>query len=204
MAEIPANPRQVRAVLGLGNPGPRYERTRHNAGFLLVDLLRSTAGGSWTNRGNRQEAVVRDPAGPLLVMRPLTFMNLSGEAAEQMLAARALAPSEMLVVADDAAIPAGRLRIRTGGSAGGHRGLLSLCERLGTEDFPRLRVGIGAPPPGVDLAEFVLEPLEAGVWTEFEQTIERATEAARLVLAQGLAAAMNRFNPVAPAGGPPA
>ena len=198
MPEIPAIPEKVRAVLGLGNPGPRYERTRHNAGFLLVDLLRVSAGASWTNRGNRQEAILRDPAGPLLVTRPLTFMNLSGDAAGQILAERALAPSEMLVVADDAAIPAGRLRIRTGGSAGGHRGLLSLCERFGTDEFPRVRVGIGAPPPGVDLAEFVLEPLEGDDWAEFERTIERAAEAARVVIAQGMSAAMNRFNPAAP------
>lgn len=185
----------VRAVLGLGNPGPRYERTRHNAGFLVLDSLRR---GPWSRCGNRQESRLARPAGgpasDLILARPLTFMNLSGEAAADLLAVHELLPSELLAVADDAALPFGRLRIRAGGSAGGHRGLLSICEQIGTDQFPRLRIGIGPPPPGTDMIHYVLEPLEGEAWASFERTLARAAEAVRVLWLEGLVTAMNRFH----------
>lgn len=134
----------------------------------------------------------------ILLVRPTTFMNRSGAAAEAVLAERGLEPSELLVVADDAALPAGRLRIRAAGSAGGHRGLLSIRDRIGSEAFPRLRIGVGAPEQGEDLAEYVLAPLEGDAWEEFVVVIERAVEAVRMICLEGVGKAMNRYNPAPP------
>jgi PTH1 family peptidyl-tRNA hydrolase len=183
----------VRAILGLGNPGPRYERTRHNAGFLLLERLRPD--GRWSSRGSYQEAEARLGERAVILARPLTFMNLSGEAAEALIARHALTPTELLVVADDVALPLGRLRIRAGGGPGGHRGLLSIVERIGTDQFPRLRAGIGPLPPETDLAEFVLRPVDGEEWSALDRMVDRAADAARVICRQGIAAAMNLFNP---------
>jgi PTH1 family peptidyl-tRNA hydrolase len=176
-----------------GNPGPRYERTRHNAGFLVLERLRGAA--RWVSRGNFQEAEARLGDRSVILARPLTFMNLSGEAAEAVLVRHTMTPGELLVAADDIALPFGRLRIRTGGGPGGHRGLVSIAERIGTYQFPRLRAGIGPLPPETDLAEFVLRPLSSEEWPTMDRMLERAAEAARVLCLEGTGAAMNRFNP---------
>lgn len=192
----------VRLVLGLGNPGPRYARTRHNAGFLVLERLLGP--GRWADRPRWQEAVVSlgpptsaRQAGPssVLLVRPTTFMNLSGLAAEALLGIHGLTPSEMLVLSDDVFLPFGRLRLRHAGGAGGHKGLLSIEESLGTSAFPRLRLGVGECEPGTDLAEFVLAPLEGDAWRRFEELAERGASAVELICREGLATAMNRINP---------
>lgn len=188
----------VRAVLGLGNPGGRYARTRHNAGFLVLEEIRSTGVG-WRNLGDREETERRIGGRTVILARPLTYMNRSGLAAEGLLASHHLTPPEMLVVGDDVALPWGRLRVRGSGGAGGHRGLESVLGHVGTEEFPRLRVGVSSPPEAMDLEEFVLEPLEGDLWGDFERVVARAADAVRVICVEGLEAAMNRFN-AAPAG----
>jgi PTH1 family peptidyl-tRNA hydrolase len=183
----------VRIVLGLGNPGPRYARTRHNAGFLVVDRLRSEAGVRWSDRDLRQEALVRIGGEEFVLARPLTFMNKSGAAAALLLAEHGVGPREMLVVSDDVALPEGKLRIRSGGGPGGHKGLLSIREEIGAEEFPRLRIGVGAPE-GVDLAEYVLDPLDGEEWERLETAVAEAAEAVRVICLSGLTKAMNRFH----------
>ena len=190
-------------VLGLGNPGPRYERTRHNAGFLVAEGLRAAGQGrGWSVLGERQETRLRIGAYDLVAARPLTYMNRSGVAARDLLAAYALLPAEMLVVADDVALSFGTLRIRPRGGAGGHRGLLSIAEEIGTLDFPRLRLGVGAPPDDGDLAEFVLRGVEGEEWDAYQREIVQGVEAVRTICSEGLERAMNRFNPAVPPAGP--
>jgi len=206
---------EIRLVVGLGNPGPRYEWTRHNAGFLVLARLLAEARGSWTPRSGWEEAELpcaredaaslASPASPavggsraLRLARPLTFMNRSGTPVAALLAELALSPRQMLVVVDDTALPEGRVRVRERGSAGGHNGLASIVEVIGTEDFPRLRLGVGDAPEGVDLADFVLETLQGEDLERLRATVERGEAAVRLACAEGVRAAMNRFNPMPP------
>ncbi|RKQ85631.1 aminoacyl-tRNA hydrolase [Brockia lithotrophica] len=165
----------MRLIVGLGNPGKAYEATRHNVGFWVIDAL----AGALRLRGFRwRDAYVyeADVDGERRVfLKPLTYMNLSGKAVRAAAEAYKIPPGEVLVVLDDLALPLGRLRLRPRGSSGGHRGLASVLEALGTEEVPRLRVGIGSPPPGVDAADFVLSPF----LPEEEETIAAAVEAAR-------------------------
>lgn len=184
-----------RAIVGLGNPGSRYERTRHNAGFLVVERLRSEAGAVWETRPDREECLVRLGGAERLLVRPLTFMNRSGLPVSAVLAETGFEPDDLLVVVDDTALPAGRLRFRRRGGPGGHNGLISICESLGSEEFIRLRVGVGPAPPEVDLAVFVLEPLDGEAWSQLEGGVDRAAEAVGCICREGLAAAMNRYNP---------
>lgn len=195
MTGVPDSGSTIGAVLGLGNPGRRYGQTRHNAGFLVVDYLRAGAGAGWTGREQREEAVIEMGGRRLILVRPLAYMNLSGLAARLLSESYGLAPAEILVVADDVALPVGRLRIRTRGGPGGHNGLASVQEHLESDAYPRLRIGVGSPPPGVDMADFVLEPLSGGVWEEFERTLLTASEAVRVMVQEGIEPAMNRYNP---------
>lgn len=189
----------LRAIAGLGNPGPRYERTRHNAGFLVLERLRRAAGGSWQALPDRDESRIVLEDRDLLLLRPATFMNRSGEPLAAALAENGLRPEEMLVVVDDVVLPTGRIRIRRRGGPGGHNGLVSICETFGTESVSRLRVGVGPAPPGIDLAEFVLEPMSGEAWLALLAGCDLAAEAARFLLREGLPAAMNRYNPAPPA-----
>ncbi len=190
-----ARPPRIRLVVGLGNPGERYARTRHNAGFLVLDQLRAEGDPSWRRCHDREETSVTLGGGDLLLVRPITFMNRSGKAVATVLAERGLSPAEMLVVVDDTSLPEGRVRIRESGGPGGHNGLRSITELIGTEDFPRVRLGVGAAPPEVDLADYVLATLDAAEWEALRATVEVAVEAVRLACAEGVRAAMNRFNP---------
>lgn len=184
----------VAAIVGLGNPGSKYARSRHNAGFLVLAELcpRIT---DWTAREWWDEARVDLESRELLLVRPLTYMNRSGAAVGPVARERALSPSQILVISDDVTLPWGRVRIRKSGSAGGHRGLESVEQTLGSVEYPRLRVGVSAPPPGVAMADHVLEPLEGEEWDRLCGAIATAVEAVRVICAQSLDAAMNRFNP---------
>ena len=188
-------------IAGLGNPGPRYDRTRHNAGFLVLERLRSAAGGSWVHREDRDEAWIRLEGVDRLLVRPLTYMNRSGGPLAGALASAQLGASDLLVIVDDVALPFGRLRIRRQGGPGGHNGLVSVCESLATQEIPRLRLGVGLPPPEIDLAEFVLEPLAGEDWDRMAELTKRAEAAVRMICAEGLTAAMNRFHPPEPSNG---
>jgi PTH1 family peptidyl-tRNA hydrolase len=193
------SPAPTFAVVGLGNPGSRYEGTRHNLGFRVVEALAGSAGAK-LSRGPGAFAlahVTLDGAAGLLV-EPVTYMNRSGVAVKELLERFPdLAPDRLLVVCDDLDLPLGRVRFRAGGGDGGHKGLRSLVEVLGTRDFPRLRLGIGRPVPSDDATEVVDHVLDLFRDDEreaVEEVVARGAEGVRVFLAQGILAAMNRFN----------
>ncbi len=184
----------MKLLVGLGNPGREYEGTRHNIGFRVADALAGRKGASWRKRGDRMEAL----AGELLLLKPLAFMNLSGPSVKACMAYREVAPVDCLVVCDDMALPVGALRLRGKGSSGGHHGLDSLIATLGTPEFPRLRIGIGAPPG--EGAAHVLGRFSASERPEVEAAVLRAADAAEAWLRLGLDRAQTLFNtPNAPA-----
>jgi PTH1 family peptidyl-tRNA hydrolase len=187
----------VKLVVGLGNPGPRYARTRHNVGFRVLDAVAARLrAGPAEERFAGRYAEGWLGAERVGLLAPGTFMNRSGEAVAQALAALPLADpaADLLVVFDDADLPLGRLRLRARGSSGGHNGLADVLERLGTDAVPRLRFGIGRPDAPRDTVDWVLEPFAADEEALLEQALPRAAHAAACFLAEGAAAAMNRFN----------
>ncbi len=181
----------IRLILCLGNPGPRYALTWHNAGFWTADILAREAGVSFKNAGLFNIAVL--PGGTLLA-KPTTYMNESGRAAGALLNSRGLEPEELLVVCDDANLALGTLRIRSDGSAGGQKGLLNTIEVLGTQAFPRLRLGIGPVPPGVPLHDFVLRRVPKLREEEASLMAHRAADCAMLAVKSGVAEAQAVYN----------
>jgi peptidyl-tRNA hydrolase len=179
-----------RLVAGLGNPGREYDRTRHNVGFLVADVLARRAGSAFTHetRWNADTA----KAGSVTLMKPMTFMNLSGESVGAFSRFFKIEPSQVLVVLDDVALPFGRLRLRKSGSAGGHNGLDSVIEHLGSTGVPRLRVGIGGPRGS--LTGHVLGKFSAEEQEMLDRTVESAADAVEFAISGGIDAAMNRFN----------
>lgn len=183
----------MKVVVGLGNPGRRYARTRHNAGYMVVDEMARRKGARFKRLWMKRAvgARVDGPSGAVLLVKPLTFMNRSGEAVRAILSKRGLDEQDLIVVVDDVHLPLGRLRLRAGGSEGGHNGLRSISAALGTRDFARLRVGVGPAPSG-DLVDYVLAPFDRD--EEIGVPVRRAAEAAWLLIEQGLEQAMNRYN----------
>jgi peptidyl-tRNA hydrolase, PTH1 family len=184
----------VSLVLGLGNPGPRYARTRHNVGWRVLERLVGRwgalpAGVHETWRAWRAER----EGGSVDLIQPLTFMNASGAALEAWRAGHALDVAGMLVVVDDVYLPVGRLRLRPSGSSGGHRGLESL-ERVVGAGFARLRIGVGSAAEPAGLREHVLDEFDAEEETVVDEALERAADAVECWVAEGSLAAMNRFN----------
>ena len=185
----------MRVVVGLGNPGDRYRRTRHNVGFMVADALFARSGvARWREEGDAWTAEVLVGGEDALLVNPATFMNRSGVAVERMLAARGVGPGDLVVVLDDVALDLGTLRVRERGSHGGHNGLRSLIESLGTEEYPRVRVGIRKGEPPVDLADYVLSDFPQEDVLVVQETIGWAADAVESALAEGVPAAMNRFN----------
>lgn len=182
---------RVRLVVGLGNPGRRYGATRHNVGFAVVDRL--TGGryreGSW---GHWTEMTLGD--NPILVLRPLTYMNLSGIAVRECVRKHDLVPEEVMVVHDHMDLPLGRLRVRPSGGSGGHRGVLSVAAELNSSDFARLRVGIGRPPEGVPAEDYVLSSFAPEEITVLREVLQVAVSAVRTTVRCGLEEAMNLYN----------
>ncbi len=193
----------ARLVLGLGNPGPRYAGTRHNLGFRVVDVLAERLGAA-VDRLECNALVGAAPAasGSVLLAKPLTFMNRSGHAARCLAECHGAGPAGMLVVYDEVGLPLGRLRLRAAGGPGGHRGMGSVIAALRTEEVPRLRLGIapeGVGPAGEGLAasglaDWVLAPFEPAEAAAAEAMVERAADACRAWLDEGIEAAMTRFN----------
>ena len=186
----------MKIVAGLGNPGAAYARTPHNAGFDVLDRLAHRLGGAWRGqaRFKAELARIRADAVDVLLVKPQTFMNASGEAVGPLTRYYGVAPADLVVVSDDADLPAGRLRIRPGGGAGGHRGLLSVIEACGTQAFARVRVGVGRGAAGAGLVDHVLGRLEPADEEAVRRTLEVAADAVLCLVAQGPAEAMNRFN----------
>ena len=180
----------------LGNPGDQYENTRHNVGFMVADEIADRANvpiqklkykaltNTVTLRGQK-----------VLVMKPITYMNLSGEAVRQAVDFYKVPADHVLVVSDDTALAVGRLRIRKGGSAGGHNGLKNIIQHLGTDQFPRLRLGVGEKPhPDYDLADWVLGKFQGEDKKAMDAAVKKAADAVECILSQGLDRGMNKFN----------
>ncbi len=186
----------LQLLFGLGNPGPRYAGTRHNAGWQVLDRLARQEGLEFrsTRLLAADEAVWRDGDRTVRLLKPTTFMNLCGPAYARALEVFEVGPADALVLADDFMLPFGRLRFRSSGSSGGHNGLKSIQEALGSDAYPRLKIGIGPVPPPLDPAVFVLQAYDAEQRAGLADHVERAAEAVRAWLAGGLEAASNRFN----------
>ena len=181
----------IRLVAGLGNPGPEYAFTRHNVGFLVVDRLAARLGGTWDMSSKWGAATAK--IGPLILVKPMTYMNRSGEPLVAVADFFKIAPEEILVVADDMALPLGRIRLRLEGGTGGHNGLESVICGFVTENIPRLRVGIGMPPPDTAV-DHVLGRFFEEEKPKIEAALERAADAVKCAIDNGLVSAMNTFN----------
>ncbi|MGH9862230.1 MAG: aminoacyl-tRNA hydrolase [Candidatus Acidiferrales bacterium] len=196
----------MRLIVGLGNPGPEFAQTPHNLGFAVVDKLvalarlrrREHRSHAWVWRGRLDQV-------ELVLAQPLTYMNLSGEAVSALLEAEGLTPADLIVIYDDVALPWGMIRIRQRGTAGGHNGLESVLEALGTSEFLRVRLGVQPEggEPG-DLAEYVLAPIDEKERPVAERMVAEAAEAVRVILREGPTRAMARYNRRAKAVGPEA
>ena len=187
----------MKLIVGLGNPGREYRETRHNVGFMIVDEIARRHGLSWAMAPSQvPDAFVtkRYGADPLLLAKPLTYMNRSGDAVAALARYYDIAPADLLIVIDEAALPFGKLRARPRGSAGGHNGLKSIVERLGTQEFPRLRLGVGRGDGRRDLADHVLATFEPEERTELEPVIARAADAAEMFAVEDIFKVMNVYN----------
>jgi len=184
----------VKLIVGLGNPGPRYASNRHNAGSQCVVRMANRY------RSTRSEIISKAHVTPAriadadaVLARPLTFMNLSGQAVSSLLQRYGVALSDLLVIYDDLDLPLGKIRLREGGGAGGHKGMLSIINALGTESFPRLRIGIGRPGDA-EPRDYVLSDFASDETDVMERTYDRAIAAVESFVIEGIAAAMNTFN----------
>lgn len=181
--------------MGLGNPGERYRRTRHNVGFMAIDALLARSPGS-RGRESDDAWVAEGAVGgvPVLLVKPLTFMNRSGAAVARLLASSGAQAADLVVVVDDVALDLGTLRVRERGTHGGHNGLRSIIDALGTEEFARIRIGIRRADLPEDLALFVLSDFPPEEVLVVQEAVGAAAAAVECLLVEGAAAAMNRFN----------
>lgn len=192
-------PEAIRVVIGLGNPGPRYDGTRHNIGF---DAVAAVLGQRDSRRRHFDGGVLTDVevrGRAISLFFPTLYMNRSGGPVRRLLGSNAAPPEAALVVCDDIALPLGSIRIRRRGSDGGHNGLSSILAALGTRDVPRMRLGVGAPPSAREQSDYVLDRFAAGETDMATELVERAALAIECVIGDGLDAAMNRFNRTATA-----
>jgi PTH1 family peptidyl-tRNA hydrolase len=181
----------IRLVAGLGNPGPEYVATRHNIGFMVADQLVGQFGSAW-EKSSKWEALLAK-CGDVFLAKPTSYMNRSGYPLVAIAHFYKITPPEILVVLDDMALPLGRLRLRPGGGSGGHNGLESVIMQFGTEEIPRLRVGIGAAPPAGSV-DYVLSRFFEEEKSTVRSAIDRAAEAVKCAIDNDLISAMNRFN----------
>lgn len=183
-------------IVGLGNPGKEYERTRHNAGYRAIDILADKLGCK-IDKAKFQGLYgqVNYQGTKLYLLKPLTYMNLSGRSVVQLSAYFGIPPQRIIVLFDDISLPPGRLRIRADGSAGGHNGIKSIIAELGSQDFPRVKIGVGGKAhPDQDLADHVLSTFSAQEEKPLSSALERAADAALYVMEHGVPEAANRFN----------
>lgn len=184
----------LKLVVGLGNPGAKYESTRHNIGFEAIDLLaKGGSGASFSRKFDGQLAEVEIDFRRILLLKPETFMNLSGRSVSQVVRFYKLDPSDILVICDDLSLPLGKLRLRPGGSDGGQKGLRDIAAQLGTDQYPRLRIGLGDRGE-VDAADFVLGRFRNVERPQINDSLILATQAVAVWVSRGIDAAMNRFN----------
>ena len=183
-------------IVGLGNPGDKYENTRHNVGFMTVDILAERLRIPVQKLKYKALTNTAELGGQkVLLMKPVTYMNLSGEAVRQAADFYKIPPERVLVISDDVSLPVGKLRIRTGGSAGGHNGLKNIIAQLGSDRFPRVKIGVGEKPhPDYDMADWVLSKFSGEDKKAIDAAILRAADAVECLLKEGPERAMNRFN----------
>ena len=183
-------------LVGLGNPGKQYESTRHNMGWLALDSLMEKENFKLSKlRFKAWTGILEKNGNKILVMKPQTYMNLSGESVGEAARFYKIPADHVLVISDDVSLPAGKLRIRGGGSAGGHNGLKNIIQHLGTDRFPRIKVGVGSPRPGEhDMVDWVMGKPMGEDRTAVEDALDRAGDAAKTLITEGIDRAMNRFN----------
>ena len=183
-------------IAGLGNPENRYEATRHNIGFRMIEVLAARHNIDWTHDAKHKASIGKGViAGEKVILaRPLTYMNLSGDAIAPLADYYKIPPQNIIVLYDDICLDVGKLRIRKKGSAGGHNGIKSIIARLGTEDFPRLRFGVGDKPAKMDLADYVLGRFDNDDEKIAAPAVEKACDAVEVMLSEGLDRAMNKYN----------
>jgi PTH1 family peptidyl-tRNA hydrolase len=182
-------------IIGLGNPGREYRETRHNVGFMLLDRLTITLKARFTRLQSKAlvaSALYRERK--IILAKPQTFMNLSGQSVQGLIHFYKLPLENLLIAHDDLDLPVGTIRIRPDGGSAGQKGMLSTIERLGTDEFPRLRLGIGRPPGQMQIPDYVLQDFSKGDLMVVNETLERAAEAVFLWVTDGLDAAMNKYN----------
>lgn len=182
-------------IAGLGNPTKEYDKTRHNVGFSVIDVLADRYRIDVSEKKHKAlcgRGVIEGQK--VLLLKPQTFMNLSGESIRAAADYYKIEPEEMIVIYDDISLDPGQLRIRLKGSAGGHNGIKNIIANLGTQDFPRIKVGVGAKPPRMDLADYVLSRFGAGEQKLMEEAFGEAAEAAVMMMTDGAERAMNHFN----------
>ena len=201
-----AQPREIRLVAGLGNPGEEYENTRHNAGFRAIEELGSRLGaGYWKSQCGAKVAVVRvrgqEGVREVVLAMPQDYMNTSGGPISKLCAQYKVSVEELLVIHDELDIPAGDVRIKVGGGHAGHNGLRSIIDKMGSRDFSRVRVGIGNPPGRMPVADFVLKQLRSREAEDFDETTVRAAEAAATALTRGVIFARDHVNGAAASNG---
>lgn len=184
----------IKLIVGLGNPGTRYAHNRHNVGFMMVEQFARAHALDFSRKKFSAQIAEGAIAGErVFLAKPQTYMNLSGEAVSKLYKFYKVAPHDLLVIYDDLDLPLGKIRLRAEGSAGGHHGIESIIARIGTSDFPRLRVGIGRPNPDADV-DHVLGNFDASERVVMDETIVRAVEAIDVWLKEGVVIAMNRYN----------
>lgn len=185
----------MKIIIGLGNPGFRYRRTRHNLGFMVVNALAEQRAMRF-HRSRFKGAIAEGAIGKeeVVLVRPLTFMNLSGQCVAAVCKHYRCDLPDLLVVCDDVSLPLGRIRLRRSGSAGGHNGLTSIIESLHSQDFARLRLGVGASPEHMDMMAYVLSPFRRHEWPTVHDMVSRATLAVETWVYHGIEEAMNSFN----------
>ena len=185
----------MKIIVGLGNPGRKYERTRHNAGFMAIDKLAGLLRVELTQE-KHHALIGRAQVGSeeAILAKPQTYMNESGRAVAAMLRSAYAEASDLIVLHDELDLALGTVRVKTGGGHGGHNGLRSIIENLGTADFIRVRIGIGRPEPGIDPADYVLSPFLGEERQAVPEIMARAAEAARVIVVEGPARAMNTVN----------
>ena len=186
----------MKILVGLGNPGGQYETTRHNVGWMALDRLASERGFTFRTdrrfRADLAETTIPETGEKVVAVKPLTYMNLSGESVRAVMQFYKVEPADVLVIYDDIALPLGMIRVRPGGSAGGHNGIKSMIQHLGTQEFPRVRIGVGAPAGGA--IGHVLGTFRKDEWPEVHEALVLALAAVTFVFREGVLPAMNRFN----------
>ncbi len=197
MTTVSVDPAAPALIVGLGNPGPQYEKTRHNVGFMVADALAGRIGSAFSSHKKSNSEIVQARLGSrsVVIAKPRTFMNLSGQPVAALARFFSIEPANVVVVHDELDIDFGALRLKLGGGEGGHNGLRSISQHLSTKDYLRVRVGVGRPPGRMDPASFVLKPFSAAERKDLGVVVEEAADAAELLLSAGLEAAQNRVHP---------